>query len=384
MINQAQRTLLTLIRASLSGTKPVLPEDTDWNEVLTEARQQTVVGLAANAIPNTERTVWKKDMLSVVAAFMHVLHEQTQLVRLFENHELPLVILKGTAAACYYPEPALRMMGDIDFLVPQDRFEDAVRIMEENGYKPLYLERNEFVLSRHLQFIKNGIEYELHHNYSSYGLNLEEYLMDGLRRAVNHEIRGYSFPTLPNPENALVLLDHVRRHLIECGIGLRQVIDWMECICSLTVEETATLQGYAKETGLEKLACTLNQICCNYFGMPEELLWKTKIDPKVEEELLELFFERGNFGRKMGAPRPAEAVSLSARAMGFFPYLQSAGLENWKAAQHYPVLRPFAWLYTVGRYAKKGSKLLLTPYNLRDQLAGGQKIGRLLHKLGLG
>ncbi len=296
MINQTQKALMSLIKASLSGEKLALLEETDWNEVLTEARQQTVEGLAAKAVPNPQSTVWKDDMLTTVAASMNVLHEQTKLVRLFEDHKLPIVILKGTAAACYYPEPALRTMGDIDFLVPQERFEDAVRLLEKNGYKQLYQERNEFVLPRHLQFEKNGIYYELHHHYSSYGLDLEKYLIDGFSRVIKREIRGNSFPTLPNPENALVLLDHVRKHLIECGLGLRQVIDWMECVCSLTTEETATLQGYVKETGLEKLACTLNQICCDYFGMPEVLLWKTKIDTKTEEELLELLFERGNFG----------------------------------------------------------------------------------------
>ena len=384
VINQTQIALMTLIKASLSGEKPALPEDTDWNAVLTEARQQTVVGLVAKAVPNTESTALKDDMLSIVVTYTNVLHEQTQLVRLFEDHELPLVILKGTAAAYYYPEPALRTMGDIDFLVPQEQFEDAVRLMEKNGYKPHYEERNAFVIPRHLKFEKNGIEYELHHHYSSYGLDLEPYLIDGLDRAVRRKIGGNDFPTLPNPENALVLLDHVRRHLIECGIGLRQVIDWMECMCSLAQEETASLQCYAKETGLEKLACALNQICCDYFGMPDRLLWKTKIDPKIEDDLLKLLFERGNFGGKMGSPRPAEAVSLSVRTMGLFPYLQCAGMRNWKAAQLHPALRPFAWMHTIGRYAKKGTRLLISPGSLREQFAGSQKIAKLLHELDLG
>ncbi len=383
MIDQAQRTLLDLIKASLSDTKPVLPENTDWNAVLTEARQQTVVGLAAKAVPNIERTAWRNVMLSNVVTFMNILYEQTQLVRLFEDHELPLVILKGTAAACYYPEPALRTMGDIDFLVPQERFVEAVQIMEKSGYRPLYQELNEVILPRHLEYEKNGVVYELHHHFSSHGLDFESYLIDGLGRAVKREIHENSFPTLPNPENALVLLYHIRNHIIECGLGLRQVIDWMECVCSLTTDETASLQRYAKETGLEKLACTLNQICCDYFGMPEDLLWNIRIDPKTEEELLELFFERGNFGRKMGPPRPAEAVTLSIRTMGFFPYLQSAGLRNWKAAQRHPVLRPFAWMHTVARYVKKGTVLLLAPHSLREQLSGGQKIGELLHELDL-
>ena len=102
------------------------------------------------------------------------------------------------------------------------------------------------------------------------------------------------------------------------------------------------------------------------------------------EALLEHLFERGNFGRKLGTDRPVEAVSLSIREQGLFPYLQSMGMLHWEAAQRHAFLRPFAWMHTVGRYAKKGTRLLFhSPDQVQDQFTGGRKINSLLRKLGL-
>ena len=140
---------------------------------------------------------------------------QSQLVDLFEQAGIPMVILKGTAAAIYYPEPFRRMMGDVDFLVPQDCFEEALCLMEENGYRQF---RDG---ERHAELKKDGIEFELHHRFSYPDLDIEEYLADGLSHPEWGEIGTHRFPMLPRLANGLVLLAHLRSHL-KTGVGLRQ------------------------------------------------------------------------------------------------------------------------------------------------------------------
>lgn len=34
----------------------------------------------------------------------------------------------------YYPKPYLRSMGDVDFLVSRNQFDEAMKVMESNGY----------------------------------------------------------------------------------------------------------------------------------------------------------------------------------------------------------------------------------------------------------
>ena len=338
-----------------------------------------VVGLVIEKVPKEFGDSLKADDDKLKAKFARMLLEQTWLISIFHSAGIPLVILKGMAAAMYYPKPTARAMGDVDFLISQDRFHDAMQLMEENGYHL----RDELsdVIPRHVSYHKGGFEYELHHHFSSCGLDLEPILTDGLSKAVTHTIAGREFPTLPNPEYGLVLLAHVRQHLLESGLGLRQIIDWMQCLKCLTEEETAQLQAYAKETGLYTLACTINQICNHHLGTAFD--WGETVDAEIEEAFLEHLFERGNFGKKFGVNRPVEAVSLSIRQLGLFPYLQSMGMHHWKAAQRHAYLRPFAWMHTVGRYAKKGTGLLRTRGGVRDQLSSGMKIDALLKKLGL-
>lgn len=390
----------------------------DWEAVLQEARAQTVLGLvfpalpaeAMAALPPASAAALKTEVFQLKAKFMRILYGQTRLVSLFQAAGIPLVILKGMAAAMYYPTPAARAMGDVDFLVPPERFADALRLMERSGYARRPEKADEAPVQasgimpdaapagsgppgrpepdpaddspRHVQFFRDGVEYELHHHFSSFGLDLEPILLDAFDRPVTRGIAGRAFPTLPNPENALVLLAHIRQHLLESGLGLRQVIDWMQCLRSLSAEETARLQLLARQTGLYTLACTVNRICDHHLG--SSFCWDAAVEPETEEALLEHLFERGNFGRKLGVDRPVEAVSLSIREQGLFPYLQRMGLLHWEAARRYAFLRPFAWLHTVFRYAGKGTRLLArSPAQVRSQISDGMKINTLLHRLGL-
>ncbi len=374
MITQTQEFLLQLLRASLSGTESPIPDSADWDAVIDEAGIQAVVGLIAKLLPKDKQRTYGS---RTKAFFLRVLHGQTELVRLFDAADIPLVILKGMAAAMYYPKASERSMGDVDFLVPQDRFSDALELMAANGY--VMKEDPSDIEKRHVSYRKGGVVFELHHHFSSFALDLEPILIDGMSRAVRRQIGDCEFPTLPNPENALVLLAHVRQHLMESGLGLRQVLDWMQCLQSLTPEEEEQLKKYARETGQYTLACTMNRVCNDWLGT--SFTWEGKTE--AAEELLEFLFECGNFGEKRGTDRPVEAVSLSVRAMGLFPYLQDMGLHNWKAARKYTVLRPFAWMHTVCRYAKKGALLLLRPGAIQDQLSGAKRLDDLLSKLEL-
>ena len=413
MIGKNERTLLHLLWAALNGERLTLsalsdPTDSsapsdpadpaeptgapDFEAVLQEARAQTVLGLVASALPAeavaalppASAAALETEVFQLKAKFMRILYGQTRLVSLFRSAGIPLVILKGMAAAVYDPHPVRRSMGDVDFLVPPERFADALRMMDANGYQRQDEPELEMAdeMPRHVQFFRDGIEYELHHHFSAFDLDLEPILLDGFGRTVTRDIAGREFPTLPNPENALVLLAHIRQHLLESGLGLRQIIDWMQCLKSLTEEETALLQAYAEKTGLNTLAGTVNRICNWHLGTA--FSWTADIDPETEDALLEHLFERGNFGRKLGADRPVEAISLSVREQGLFPYLQQMGMLHWEAARKHAFLRPFAWMHTVCRYGKKGTKLLFhAPGSVQDQLSGGMKINELLHRLNL-
>lgn len=378
--NHNQIALLELLKESLFGQKAELPDNVDWAAVLEEARAQTVAALAAKAVPAERQKSWQENVLRSRGNFIRVLHGQSRLVNLLEEAGVPLVILKGAAAAVYYPDPARRAMGDVDFLVPQDRYEDALHLMTLHGYRQFHEDK------RHAEFMKDGVEFELHRRFSTEGLEVEPALIAGLARAETKNLCGQAFPMLPERENGLVLLAHVCFHLRSGRLGLRQVIDWMMYV-HRCLDDEAWENGFremAAEYGLETLARTMTRMCREWLGLPDPITWDRNADPETALELLETVFARGNFGRKLGEERRVEGVGVNVRRKGgVFHYLQDAGLKHWEAARRYPVLRPFAWGWQLCRWVKLGCRYVLHPSGIRKQLDSGKNLYALQQKLGV-
>ena len=104
-----EQALLNLISGSI--WKDERPTDIPA-EIVSEAQHQAVAELIQPA------------SYQQIAYYIRYTHEEQELIQLLEGHGIPLVILKGAAAAVYYPVPSRRSFGDIDFLVSSDRFAD--------------------------------------------------------------------------------------------------------------------------------------------------------------------------------------------------------------------------------------------------------------------
>ena len=381
MINVNQQALLELLKASLFGTDPSFPIDTDWNAVLQEAEDQTVVALAAPAIPDREAEKWEKRIRYNKMRFMQILTEQTNLVRVFHDAGIPLVILKGCAAATYYPEPVRRTMGDIDFVVPPEQFDDARHLMEENGYQF----DHDLGDDRDYCFYKNKVSFELHHHYSDNDWDIEPFIMNGMAHPEICEIYNNKFPALPTEINGLVLLDHVRHHLYG-GLGIRQIIDWMMFVHVVLDDKTweTRFAPLARDAGLETFAITMTKMCRLWFGLPDAITWCDSANIETAQQLLETVFDFGNFGIKTPyVYRPMENLSMGVRKQGFFRFLQTTGTANWKACQKHRFLRPFAWLYQLFRFTGRGFKALFRGEHLAKDAAKGTKKADFYERLGL-
>ena len=133
-MNQTEQVLLQAIQKSLWNRDIGFPEDADWNAVLKEAEKQAILGIVAPAAPEQIQIEWESKVGHVPVNFIRILHYQDGLCRLLREADIPFVILKGTAAAMYYPDPTQRTMGDIDYLVPEAHFDRAAALLTENGY----------------------------------------------------------------------------------------------------------------------------------------------------------------------------------------------------------------------------------------------------------
>lgn len=395
-MNDSQFTLINLINSSIYNTSLSFSETFDWSSLFQESIDQTVVGLTVPAVkkyaedcdvPNLNQ--WTSVSEQLYAYFVVCFQAQRELVELFEDNGIPLVIVKGYAAAVNYPVPKLRTMGDVDFLVPKDRFEDAKVLMEKSGYIEEYGASHEE--SRHIGYRKNGVVFEMHRSMSSFGVDIDDVLEKALAHADSGTIAGITFPMLPPLENGLVLLIHIRQHLLEeaYSLGLRQIIDWMMYVnryCGTEIDGSLwddKFRELAETYGMGTLAVTVTYICREWLGLPNAPKWCDGADRQTAEELLEMIMASGNFGSKVERKGQSVKQGIVQYNQFGFKRLQERGLANWKAAQKYPVLRPFAWIYQGFRVIGLGTKAFFSNKQGMKQISEGNKKGELLKRLGV-
>ena len=378
MLNVNQLALLEMLKASLFGAEPVFPEGVDWDEVLTEAKAQTVVALAAPSAPQEQAAKWREPAQMSLVHFVRCMHEQNNLICLFGEHGIPMVILKGACAAVYYPNPSARTMGDIDVMTPKARFDEARELIENSGYEYFFDNGDD----RDYEYKKNGVTVELHHNYSDKGWDIDPLIEEGISGAEIKTINGSSFPSLPTYINGLVLLDHARHHLYG-GLGIRQIIDWMMFVhAQLGDEEWENdFRPLARDAGLETFAVIMTAMCREWFGLPDDIGWCEGADMAAAEQHV---FSSGNFGRKTPyVYRPMENITMDVKKNGLFRTLQSAGELNWKACQRHRFLKPFAWLYQLFRFMFRGVKALLGGADFRKDITTGSEKDDFYLRLGI-
>ena len=386
-LNTTQVALLEAIKASLFDTEPNYPADTDWDEVVKEAKVQTIYGLISPVIPvRDEITEHGK------AHYIHLLYEQDKLIKLLDANDIPCVILKGSAAAIYYQKPFLRAMGDVDLLVPHDKFYEAVKVLEDNGYnyehgKDENGNRPKYV--RHFNYNKNGIEFELHHHFSSPGFDMDTILEHAIENREYHDLDGYKIPILPNITNGLVLLGHINQHLNNNNLGLRQMLDWEMYVHNVMNPDLWNeFIRYANDIGLDCLANNVTYICNKYFGLPYNIEL-TEHSEDVSGSFLRMLFDNGNFGLKASESksqknnRKAMQTVYSIKRYGFIKYFQGVGLSNLKTSENTVILKLFAWIYGLFWTIRKGIIANFKINNLIKQLGTGYGRHNLYKKMGV-
>ena len=374
-----QSVLLSLVKQSQFGPSGAISfADVDMDSLYEESLQQSVLGLIASEIPADYMTV-KFQEAQVWAQTCHIRYclAQDALQKVLVDAGIPMIILKGNASAISYKVPFKRMMGDIDFVVPLEHFDEAVSVLKSADY--MFDHEDD----RHVSFKKGDMNFELHKLFS-HEIDIEDYIFAGLESPVSVNIDGHDFLMLPKLANGLVLLDHFRGHL-KSAVGLRHVVDWMMYVYSNLDDDFwhNEFSSVAKEKGMDTLAITVTRMCQIYLGLPETITWCSGADESSCSELMEIILDSGNFGRKNDRGRFVETVSTRIKSKGLFPWLQKTGEKKWAAYQRHHWLKPFCWLYMSIRCARKGFTSGRNKKQLKEDFKRSNVRYELLKKLGI-
>ena len=358
-----------VVKCAVWGSEPCKVDA----QLYEEMRCHTIAALPAGVLshlimPYELFLKWQTYVYQQISFNLNYQYEQANLPL-----AVPYVILKGSAAAKYYPRPELRAMGDIDIMTHREDYEKACEELLSAGFQELSDDKN----PRHRIFKKDSILVEVHYYFASLNVPEQAQYMDNL---IIDNINQSHY--LPDLENGLVLLEHISQHL-EGGLGLRQIIDWMMFVDKcLPDEKWHEFEALSVRVGLEKLAVIATRMCEIYLGMPERN-WTLGADEKLCEQLMEYILDSGNFGNKQTSD---EDIGKNVFAYGMTPkaaftLLRERGLINWHVAQNHRFLRPFAWVYQGFRYLKRGLSQEKALQKLKEEYRAAKKKNALLDAL---
>ena len=355
-MESGERALLAMMEKSLFGGECTLSEE-EQLAALEESGKQAVFCLAAQSASLTGEACdrIKKQSLSAIRRNMDILLQHQYLHELMTKAGIPYVVLKGAASAYYYPLPHQRMMGDVDFLVAGDDVERAAELLKAEGFTP-----SDDHHGFHIAFHKERMNFELHFDppgvpSGEVGGIIREYCADIISAAKTVKS---GMTTFQNPEpfhHGLVMLLHMKNHLLAEGIGLRHLCDWAVFVDRFSDSEFRALyEEKLKRVGLWHFAEVISLSAHLAIGLPyrefmgddRDLAWGLLLD----------IITGGNFGRK-DQSRAGEAMFISNYGEDGVPRSRIVRLvsaanrivyQHWPVTQRVKLLLPFGWLYWGG------------------------------------
>lgn len=147
-----------LIDAARDGLDPSRVEgatDAERHELLIRSRDHAVQGLVARSVRQAGALdPWALPFIqdAMVVRESHAQHVRTLRTACLalDEHDVPGLLMKGASLVDrYYHDDSLRAYGDVDMLVPSQRFAESLSILEEAGFS--ILDRNWHMLRRDMR-----------------------------------------------------------------------------------------------------------------------------------------------------------------------------------------------------------------------------------------
>ena len=369
-MNEIKTSLLKTVGYQLfGGERPRI--SADIFAVLEEAKAQTVF---TGVFPFFQAELQQSGQGGFVAAqeifFGNVIKntnnfmEHDELNKLMTNNDIPYCTLKGLASAYYYPDPSLREMGDVDYLVQETDFEKAKQAALNAGFA---IDHGDEPDSIHIAFKRGPMSiWEQHRTIN--GIPNGE-VGEDIQLEIDRTIKTSEQITLDGvicriPDafhHGLIMLLHVASHMTSEGIGLRHLCDWAVFANRLGNDGFDELfEEKLTRFGLWKFAQILTLVSEKYLGIAH-MEWAQ--NPEVTDEHLEAVMEDimngGNFGKK-DLNRYREIKYISNRGERTVDNKnvvdQVFGTLNQKTCSDYPwikkhkVFLPIGWAAEGGRY----------------------------------
>lgn len=288
--------------------EPIFPlSDEEWQYIYIHSRRQSVQGVVYDGVlllpdkyyPSKKLLLkWVSDIDQWERINIHHIQLLCSLHKFFNEStpSVPFELIKGLAVSVYYPNPLHRVCGDIDlYFCNPDSVKKASERLEQVGISVKYGGNNDS------SCVINQVIIELHpelielHNPIIQG-RLRKWEKEVFHKStVNPVYNGIEIP-VPIPEAHHILIStHILKHLLNEGVGLRQLCDAAILLKGLNSEtDKSKLKELCSDLGIYKWSCLLYSFLSEHLGLPEEYLpFKKHYSTSA---LLNEIWESGNMG----------------------------------------------------------------------------------------
>ena len=303
---------LEFIRWSLhhNDAAPSFISEIDWQELLSFAKKQTIIGIYLQGIQRLGDVANKPsedDVMDWMGEYTKIVRRNTKtddavawLAKSMHSNDIGFFVFKGQTVASYYPTPEIRTSGDVDFYLFKKDWDRAKSLLEKE------VTITDEHSGQHLEFTKDGVPFEMHYHTAVFASGSKQRYWDELIESYFNEVLDHAkindveVPTLPPTLNSIYLFVHIYHHFLKEGIALRQFIDWMmffeakhdEIVVS---ELTAKLERLGLLRAFKAFGAVLTEVLgmeTKYF--PYSL---TDNDKKYVDRILAIVLRYGNFGK---------------------------------------------------------------------------------------
>lgn len=314
--NKLENLLLRLTRSAIWAEEPSTEgfplSEEEWYRLHFMAVKQTVHGIIYHVVcqlpeallpPGALLLQWMKEAQLIEQDYLNQVRTLGWLTSRIESESsLTPIILKGLPLATLYPTPSLRYSGDIDvFYGSLARCLQANKLVEgwgipvmgggsENEYSYMLghveVEHHGHMILSHVPILRQRLMAWTEHHFSQ----------PGATRKV--DVEGMTVSALAPRLDLVQLSSHSLKHILNVGIGLRQLCDitlfvnhYHEDLRQPGMRELLSRFGVRRWTDI----CLT--YCVTYLGLPEDRLpYPLKASRKRVESMHREVMRTGNFG----------------------------------------------------------------------------------------
>ena len=353
-----QNYFIQILSDHLNGRKSKACPGLDWDALLRYTDSHQVGGIVyrqcAAFLPEKAKAALSKRHAAETFYYANRVALFHKLCLALSEANIAFFCVKGLEVAQLYPIPSLRTMGDCDIVVHPEDQERAHPVLVSLGFMLKKKDTAEWC------YLKNDIEIELHNH-----LLYDEVANTHDERAFFDAAWGHTRPTgegmrhkLDWSFHFLFLLLHLKKHLIQSGVGFRQFMDLTVALRGCVLD-WPWLERSLDALGLRSFACVCLALLRRWFDL-EVSVTVPEITEEFYQEASEKIFAGGVFGydeeenRSNAAMRSInnEKRNLSARlrylcGVCFLPYDALRVVPEYAFLDGRPWLLPAAWVYRV-------------------------------------